>query len=47
MRIDTKEIELIIEQVLENIKAKPLNIPKSCGGEDGVFENVEEAIEAS
>ncbi len=47
MNIDAKEIELIVQQVLENINAESLKFPRPCGGEDGVFECVEEAIEAS
>ncbi len=47
MNIGAKEIELIVQQVLENIDVKSLSSPKACGGEDGVFECVEEAIEAS
>ncbi len=47
MNIDAKEIELIVQKVLENIDVKTLSTPKADNGEDGVFDHVEEAIEAA
>lgn len=47
MNIGAKEIELIVQQVLENIDVKALSAPKASAGEDGVFDCVEEAIEAA
>ena len=37
MNIDAKEIELIVQKVLENIDVKTLSTPKADNGEDGVF----------
>ncbi len=47
MNIGAKDIEIIVQQVLESIDVNALSAPQDGGGEDGVFDCVEKAIEAA
>ncbi len=50
MTIDPKQVELIVEKVLEGLSAADQNLsrPNSHpGGSDGVFEDIEDAIQAA
>jgi hypothetical protein len=50
MTIDPKQVELIVEKVLEGLSAADQNLSRHNshpGGSDGVFEDMEDAIQAA